>query len=204
MFITFEGGEGSGKTTQSKRLYEHLKTKGVEVVWTREPGGTPLSEKIRDVLVKNDMDKKTELLLAVAARVEHYKHVIAPALGANKVVICDRFIDSSLAYQGSELGTNFVMSVHKHIFGDMMPDITFLIDVPVEVGLKRAISRGGNNRFEDMEQEKHQKIRDTFLEVQSAFPERIHLINGNREQDIVFNDITNQLPDIPLIVDGGI
>lgn len=193
IFITFEGQEGSGKTTQSKRLVEYFKSQGRDAIWTREIGGTDLAEKIRDLVVFNDMDTRTELLLAIAARVEHYKHVIKPALDDGKIVVCDRFIDSSLAYQGQELGIDYVFEAHKHIFGELMPDITFYIDVPIEVGLERAKSRGNNNRFESMPMEVHQQIRKAFLEVINKFKDRIIMIDGNRGQEEVFADIINKL-----------
>lgn len=193
LFITFEGQEGSGKTTQSKRLVEHLQNQGKEAIWTREIGGTDLAEKIRDIVVHNDMDNRTELLLALAARVEHFKNVIKPALDLGKIVVCDRFIDSSLAYQGYDLGIDFVLDVHKQIFGDLMPNITFLIDVPIEVGLKRAKARGGNNRFESMPIEMHEKIRATFHKILDKFQSRIIMIDGNRPEDEVFEDIISQI-----------
>lgn len=196
MFITFEGGEGSGKTTQSKRLAKHLQSQGKEAIWTREPGGTEIAEKIRAILVGEDIDVRTELLLAVAARVEHYKDVIKPALDDGKIVICDRFIDSSLAYQGREVPMDDVIAIHKIIFGDMMPDKTFLVKVPVEVGLQRASARSDANRFEDMDPTVHQQIYDNFEEIDTMFPDRIVTIDGNRPQDEVFADILGEISSL--------
>lgn len=194
LFITFEGGEGSGKTTQSKRLAQYFKDQGKDVTWTREIGGTDISEKIRDLVVYHDMDIKTELLLALAARIEHMKDVIQPALDRGAIVICDRFIDSSLAYQGYRLGIDYGLEIHKHIFGDLMPDITILIDVPVEVALERAKLRGNNNRFESMDIAIHQKIRNCFLDLSEKFVDRIIKIDGVLSEDKIFEEILKCLP----------
>lgn len=199
LFITFEGGEGSGKTTQSRRLAQYFESQKRDVICTREIGGTKVSEKIRDIVVNEDMYIKTELLLALAARVEHYQNVIKPALADDKIVICDRFIDSSLAYQGCELGIDYVLDIHKTIFGDLMPDITFLIDVPAKIGIDRAKARGDNNRFESMPIEFHEQIRSTFLTIQNKFSDRIARIDGNRSEDEIFDEIIGRLKnEIPI------
>jgi dTMP kinase len=187
LFITFEGGEGSGKTTQSKGLHEYFKSINIPCIWTREPGGTKVAEAIREVLIHNDMDVTTELLLALASRNEHLHHIILPALKAGKAVICDRFIDSSLAYQGHKSGIDKVLNLHKEVFGDIMPDMTFFIDIPVKEGLSRAQQRGGNNRFESASIETHEKLRQCFNRLVEIFPERIIKIDGLK----TINEIEN-------------
>lgn len=193
LFITFEGGEGSGKTTQSKRLAEYLKSSNIDAIWTREIGGTPAAEKIRDIVIHEDIDVKTQLLLAVAARNEHLIHVILPALAQQKVIICDRFIDSSLCYQGYQLGFDLVLRLHKEILGGIMPDITFFIDIDVQEGLARAGIRGGNNRFEAMPLEVHEKFRENFHKLVEMFPSRIVKIDGRQSQDQIFEIIKERV-----------
>lgn len=188
-FITFEGGEGSGKTTQSKRLHQYFLDQKIDAIWTREIGGTELAEKIRDLVVYNEMDERTLLLLAKAARSENLQYVVEPALRDGKIVVCDRFVDSSAAYQGYKLGIEHVFEIHKKIFGDIMPDITFFIDVPVEVALERAKLRGNNNRFESLPIEIHQEYRQCFLRLLGMFPDRIIRIDGDRDQDEIFGEI---------------
>ncbi len=195
LFITFEGGEGSGKTTQSKRLLEYFKFRKIPCVWTREPGGTEVAEAIREVLVHHDMDVTTELLLALAARNEHLLHVILPSLEKGNIVICDRFVDSSLCYQGHKLGVDRVLNLHKEIFGNIMPDITFFIDVPVEEGLVRANQRGGNNRFESAPIELHEKLRLCFNKLVELFPERIIKIDGLKSEDEIANIVIKRVND---------
>lgn len=192
-FITFEGGEGSGKTTQSKRLHQYFLDQKLDSIWTREIGGTELAEKIRELIIHNDMDERTLLLLAKAARSEHIKYVLEPALAEGKIVVCDRFVDSSAAYQGYMLGIDHVYDIHQKIFGDFIPDITFFIDVPVEIALERAIKRGNNNRFESLPIEIHRKYRECFLKISDMFPERIVKIDGNRDQDVIFEEIKSIL-----------
>jgi dTMP kinase len=196
LFITFEGGEGSGKTTQSKRLLEYFKSQNIPCIWTREPGGTKVAEVIREVLIHNDMDVTTELLLALAARNEHLHEVIFPALKAGQVVICDRFIDSSLCYQGHKLGVDKVLHLHKEVFGDIMPDMTFFIDVPVKEGLARAQNRGGNNRFESVPMETHEKLRQCFNKLVEIFPERIIKIDGLKTENEIENIIIERIKHV--------
>ncbi|MGV2432739.1 MAG UNVERIFIED_CONTAM: dTMP kinase [Rickettsiaceae bacterium] len=193
LFITFEGGEGSGKTTQSKMLFEYYQGQNIPSIWTREPGGNVIAEKIRELIIYNDMDVKTELLLALAARSEHLKDVILPALKEGKIVICDRFVDSSMCYQGYKLGMEKVLTLHKEVFGDIMPDITFFIDVPVEIGLKRAISRGSSNRFENMPQNIHEKFRECFHNLVKMFPDRIVKVDGTSSPEEIFSIIIKEL-----------
>jgi dTMP kinase len=184
-FITFEGGEGCGKTTQSKLLFEALASNGIEVVHTREPGGTPGAEILRKLLVEGGIDKwdsKTELLLHYAARREHTENLIKPALNIGKTVICDRFLDSTIAYQGYAQGIELseIRTLHELIIGNLCPDITFILDLDVILGLGRAKGRGAesNNRYENMDITLHQRVRQGFLEIASADPARCVIIDA--------------------------
>ncbi len=196
-FITFEGIEGSGKSTQTKKLYEFFLNKKLDVILTREPGGCVASEKIREILIDDNIPKleaKTELLLNFAARLEHVEKLIKPALLQNKTVICDRFFDSSYAYQGSAFGLGFeaVDEIRKNTIGDFKPEITFLIDIPVDLAFSRIDGRSGNNRYEKLGFDFHQKVRNGFLELAKDNP-RIKIINGDQKIDEIFMDILKHL-----------
>lgn len=179
-FITFEGGEGCGKSTQSKRLVDYLLSKGIEVVLTREIGGTNEAEAIRALMLHSELFHMTELLLVMAARFEHIQRVILPALETGKWVICDRFIDSTACYQGQhpDIGIERVYSLHKELISPVMPDLTILFDLPVEVALQRAHERSGNNKFEEKDLGFHVQIRQCFLKLAESFPERIIKIDA--------------------------
>ena len=197
-FITFEGGEGGGKSTQAARMAGYLRGKGLEVLETREPGGTPESEALRDLLVQGDPDRwsaLSELLLITAARVEHVSRLIEPALTEGKWVICDRFADSTLAYQGiaGELGLELVEQLQKLAVGATAPDVTFLLDVRAEAGLQRAEKRGGAARFEKKGAAFHQILRDGFLALANENPQRIVLIDGEDTFDNVWRQIEADL-----------
>ena len=197
-FITFEGGEGGGKSTQAARMAGYLRGKGLEVLETREPGGTPESEALRDLLVQGDPDRwsaLSELLLITAARVEHVNRLIEPALSEGKWVICDRFADSTLAYQGiaGELGLELVEQLQKLAVGATAPDVTFLLDVRAEAGLQRAEKRGGAARFEKKGAAFHQTLRDGFLALANENPQRIVLIDGEDTFDNVWGQIEAEL-----------
>ena len=197
-FITFEGGEGGGKSTQAARMAGYLRGKGLEVLETREPGGTPESEALRDLLVQGDPDRwsaLSELLLITAARVEHVNRLIEPALTEGKWVICDRFADSTLAYQGiaGELGLELVEQLQKLAVGATAPDVTFLLDVRAEAGLQRAEKRGAAARFEKKGAAFHQTLRDGFLALANENPQRIVLIDGEDTFDNVWGQIEAEL-----------
>ncbi len=197
-FISFEGGEGGGKSTQAARMAGYLRGKGLEVLETREPGGTPESEALRDLLVQGDPDRwsaLSELLLITAARVEHVNRLIKPALTEGKWVICDRFADSTLAYQGiaGELGLELVEQLQKLAVGATAPDVTFLLDVRAEAGLQRAEKRGGAARFEKKGAAFHQTLRDGFLALANENPQRIVLIDGEDTFDNVWGQIEAEL-----------
>jgi dTMP kinase len=184
MFITFEGVEGSGKSTQAKKLYEFFLAQGREVILTRETGGTLAGEKIREILISEEVAKleaKTEMLLNFAARLEHVEKLIKPALAAGKIVICDRFVDSTYAYQGSAFGVDekIIDEVKKITIGDFEPDITFLVNVPLEAAFARIETRSDNNRYEKLGFDFHQKVRDGFLNLAKK-NRRIKLIDGTK------------------------
>lgn len=149
MFITFEGGEGCGKTTQSKILYEYLLSKGIDAILTREIGGTPVGEQIRDIVVNQELDRITEILLVMAARKEHLQRIIIPALKANKWVICDRFIDSTVVYQSiCYEDMQQIYKLHKDLLENILPDKTFFISLSPEIALYRITNRKENNKFD--------------------------------------------------------
>ena len=188
LFITLEGGEGSGKSTQVKRLGARLDAAGHEVVLTREPGGSPGAEVIRELLVTGNPDRwdgMTEALLMFAARRDHVQRVIKPALDGGKIVISDRFADSSMAYQGygHGLGRETIEQLYVTTLGDFRPDLTVIFDLPVDEGLKRANARGGN-RFECMDVAFHHRLRDGFFYIAKLEPERCRIIDasGTEEQ----------------------
>jgi len=183
-FITFEGVEGSGKSTQSKMLYEFLLAKNYDAIITREPGGVPASELIRGVLLNENIAKleaKSEIFLNFAARIEHVEKLIRPALNAGKIVISDRFFDSTIAYQGYGFGADLqlIEMVKNLAIGNFAPDITFLIDIPVDVAFARIDGRSTNNRYEKLGAEFHQKTRDGFLEMAKK-NNRIKVIDGTK------------------------
>ena len=171
LFITFEGGEGTGKSTQVARLAEALRLTGREVVTTREPGGSPGADQIRALLVQGEAsrwDAIAETLLVYAARRDHLRRTVWPALDRGAVVICDRFIDSTMAYQGfgRGLGPDLIDRVRHVAIGDFQPDLTLVLDLAVEAGLARAMSRGGaETRFESFDAEFHQRVREGFLQI---------------------------------------
>lgn len=185
IFITFEGGEGGGKTTQSRLLAHSLKEAGHAVLQTREPGGTKGAEQIRELLVKGDAarwDAVTECLLHTAARRDHVEKMIKPALASGGVVICDRFVDSTIAYQGygQGLGEEFIATLHQLAIGGLMPDLTILLDIAPNQGIGRANSRkDGNNRYEDMELAFHTKLREGFVAMASRKPQRFLVIDAS-------------------------
>ncbi len=191
MLITFEGIDGSGKSTQAKRLYEYLKAKGYKVSLYRDPGSTPLAEKIRELLLSFEMDPTTELLLFESARSSLVWERIFPDLKEGKIVILDRFIDSTTAYQGYGREINLgTVSILNHIaIRGRKPDITFLLNVPLEVALERI--EGKKTRFEDRDYLR--KVRDAYILMANQERERIVLLDGNRDMEEVFEDVLSVL-----------
>ncbi len=194
-FITFEGGEGAGKSTQIRLLAEHLRRTGLEVVLTREPGGSPGAEEIRRLLVEgatNRWDGLTEALLNFAARRDHLEKTIRPALAAGQWVLCDRFADSTTAYQGHGHGLDLsvIRRLYEVAVGDFRPDLTLVLDLPVEAGLARAHGRGGaEDRYERMGLDFHQRLRGGFLAIAAAEPDRCAVIPALADAETVHQAI---------------
>jgi dTMP kinase len=190
-FITFEGIEGSGKSTQSKKLYQYFLEKNQSTILTREPGGVKTSEAIREILIRQEnLEAKTELLLNFAARNEHVEKLIKPSLLENKIVISDRFFDSTYAYQGSAMNVDFAIinKIKELTIGHFAPDVTFLIDIAVDKAMKRIESREDNNRYDNFDFNFHQKVRDGFLEIAKQ-NSRIKVIDGDKKEDEIFAEI---------------
>lgn len=194
LFISFEGIDGSGKSTQARLLADALKTRGHDVVLTREPGGSPGAEEIRALVLQGDPDRwsaETEILLFTAARRDHLERTIRPALADGKIVICDRFADSTRMYQGLSRGDlrALVDQLHSLMIGQE-PDLTVLIDMDPGVGLSRALSRqGAEERFESFGQDLQEKMRSGFLALAQEFPDRFVVIDGARPLEQVAADV---------------
>ena len=202
MFITFEGGEGAGKSTAIKRIVEKLTSEGYEIVLTREPGGTPIAEEIRNVSLdkKNTaMDPRTEALLYAASRRQHLVEKVIPALKEGKLVLCDRFLDSSLAYQGGARGIGIDTVYNMNLFATegMLPDLTILFDIKPEEGLARiaANSQREVNRLDVEKLTFHNKVRDSFHELAKKFPERFVIVDASKTPDEVFEDAYKAIED---------
>jgi dTMP kinase len=184
-FITFEGGEGAGKSTQVRLLVENLRQSGLSVTETREPGGAPGAEAIRELLVNGGTDRwsgTAEALLNYAARRDHMDRTILPALEKGDWVICDRFSDSTMAYQGygHELGAEWVTGLHQLVMGDFEPDLTLVFDIAPEAGLKRANSRSDTeDRYERMDVEFHNRLRDGFLKIATGDSDRCAVLDAS-------------------------
>lgn len=192
MFITLEGPEGSGKTTAVKVAVEKLVALGYEVVQTREPGGTPISEQIRSVILDKSnttMDSRTEALLYAASRRQHLVEKVWPAIKEGKIVICDRYLDSSLAYQGGArgLGVDNILNINSFATEGTFPDLTLLFDLDPKIGLER-ISKNANREVNRLDLEKldfHNKVRQTFLELAKRYPDRYVVIDASKDREEV-------------------
>jgi dTMP kinase len=215
-FITFEGGEGSGKSTHAKRVAEKLKSLGLEVVLTREPGGSPGAEIIRHILLSGaakPLGAETETILFAAARDDHVRQVIRPALLEGKWVVCDRFIDSTRVYQGTlgKVDQKLIRGLERVTVGAAMPDLTFVLDVPANVGLARATRRragGSVDRFEGETLEFHEDLRRAYRALAQEEPRRIVLIDGRPPRDIVAERIWTAIserlhPERAIVAEGA-
>lgn len=193
-FVTFEGIDGSGKSTQARLLAEALRSKGRDVVLTREPGGSPGAEEIRRLVLEGDPDRwsaETEILLFTAARRDHLERTILPAIATGKIVICDRFADSTRVYQGVSRGDlrGVVDALHGLMIG-REPDLTLLIDMDPDTGLKRALGRNGaEERFEGFGPDLQRRMRAGFLGLADEFPDRFRVIDGNRSVKAIAADV---------------
>ena len=205
LFITFEGGEGSGKTTQINRLSQTLSQLGKKVITTREPGGTPEAERVRELIVQRDGGAWTpmaEILLLFAARIMHVEQIIRPALEEGKIVICDRFTDSTRAYQGygHEMGLESIENLNTLTLGDFKPDLTFILDIDPEEGLKRSDRRLAaeqfqvkqrEDRYEQLDIEFHKRLRQGFLDIAEKEPKRCHVIPAMQDVEALAGQIAN-------------
>jgi dTMP kinase len=204
-FVTFEGGEGSGKTTQIKLAADWLKERGITVLATAEPGGTPLGRKIREILLNRGscaIGAEAELLLFAAARAQHVREAILPAMGEGQWVLCDRFSDATLAYQGFGRGLDagFIRTLNAFSAQALKPDLTFLFDLPVEVGLARAEKRAAagrpeaaEDRFEREELTFHGRVREGYLSLAAEEPERFRIIDGATGVEKVRREVRRHL-----------
>jgi dTMP kinase len=194
-FITFEGGEGAGKSTQARLLAERLTARGADVVVTREPGGSPGAEDIRNLLVKGEpgrWDPLVEALMMFAARADHVAKTIKPALDRGAIVICDRFTDSTYAYQGAGRGLprETIRRIESIAVPDFKPDLTIILDLPAEEGLKRTHSRQhGETRFEQFDLEFHERLRQSFRDIARQNTARCVVIDSTRDRGVVSEDI---------------
>ncbi|KRB52905.1 thymidylate kinase [Rhizobium sp. Root708] len=199
LFVTFEGGEGAGKSTQIRKLAESLRSRGFDVLLTREPGGSPGAEAVRHVLLSGAaqaLGTRMEAILFAAARNDHVEGVIRPALNAGRVVLCDRFMDSSRVYQGitGNLEPDFIETLQRVAINGVMPDCTLILDLPAKAGLERASRRGAAvaiapDRFEREELETHEKRREAFLDIAAREPERCHVLDALRPEDVIADDV---------------
>ncbi|MCU4414496.1 dTMP kinase [Acinetobacter sp. WU_MDCI_Axc73] len=193
MFISFEGTEGVGKTTLIRKIYEYFERQGEHLVLTREPGGTPLAERVRDLLLAVNHEEKmahdTELLLIYAARAQHIQQVIIPALDAGKTVLTDRFTDASYAYQCAGRGlSKEKLNILNQTFVSQMPDITFWLDAPIELGMSRARERGALDRFEQEKVDFFERVRQGYHELHQLYPERVKRLDATQAPEQVFED----------------
>ncbi len=201
LFITLEGPEGAGKSTNRDYLAERLREQGVDVLLTREPGGTPLAEQIRELLLtpsSETMAADTELLLVFAARAQHLAEVIRPALARGSVVLCDRFTDATYAYQGGGRGlsTARIEQLEAFVQGSLRPDLTLVFDLPIEVGLARAAARGRLDRFEQEGRSFFDAVRKTYLERAALAPQRYRILDAGRSLVEVQGAIDALLPEL--------
>ncbi|OGQ06312.1 MAG: dTMP kinase [Deltaproteobacteria bacterium RIFCSPLOWO2_01_44_7] len=205
IFITFEGIEGCGKSTQIRILEDYLKLRGHPVLLTREPGGTTIGENIRKVLLNanfKEMSSLTELFLYAAARCQHVGEVIKPALKEDKIVLCDRFADATSAYQGTarSIDKKFLTEIHQLATDNLKPNLTILIDCPVEIGLQRALERqseiAGQSKLDRLEKEStkfHEKVREGYLKIAHEEPQRVKVINGMDDIETVHQKVVEEV-----------
>ncbi len=195
LFVTFEGIEGSGKSYQSRKLYKNLKKKNISVILTREPGGTKSAEKIRRVILddyfhpdsKEKFNKNTDTLLYLAARNEHIENKIKPAISKKKIIICDRFVDSTLAYQvyGKGVNKKLVNSVHKYILGNIKPDLTFILKVKISKALQRLKNRKRKNRYDKFSKNFYIKVQNAFLKLARKNKKRYFVLDNSKDTNVI-------------------
>jgi dTMP kinase len=203
MFITFEGGEGTGKTTQIAMLKSYLENQGKAVITTREPGGTPKAEKLRKLHVEIDGEDwlpKSEVLILYTARLEHVEKLIKPALLEGKIVVSDRFSDSTIAYQGygRQVDMGFIRHVDDLVIDGFKPDLTFIFDLDVNIGLERSLARlkdqqSKEDKFEKLDIGFHERMRQGYLDIAQSDPKRCVVINANQSVDAIHGDVINAI-----------
>lgn len=204
LFITFEGPDGSGKSTQMRLACERLEARGIPVVRTREPGGTAIGDRLRAIVLSPEfaeMEDETEALLYAASRAQHVREIIRPALAAGKIVVCDRFTDASIAYQGYGLGLGAerVAEINRFATGGLAPHRSYVLDIPVPVARERLLARAreqdgaGLDRIEGKPPSYHERVREGFLLIAKAEPQRVMLLDGNRPADEIAADIAADL-----------
>lgn len=195
LFISFEGVDGAGKSSHIDALAQAFTAQGRQVLRTREPGGTPLAEKLRTLLLHDSMDPLSEALLVFAARRDHLVQVITPALARGEVVLCDRFTDATFAYQGGGRGVPFadIETLENWVQGSLRPDLTLLLDVPLEVSMSRIAQAREKDRFEQEEAAFFTRVRDAYLSRAAAAPERYALIDSNRDLALVRQSVEEAL-----------
>ncbi len=198
LFITFEGGEGAGKSTQIARLHAWCEAQGQSVLLTRQPGGTAFAEQIRDLLLHQHdalVDSKTELLLLFAARAQFLESLVRPALAAGKVVLCDRFTDSTFAYQGGGRGVPMaeIQRLADYVHGDLRPDLTVLLDLPVATGMARAANRSAADRIEQEDRAFFERVRAAYQARAAAEPDRIVVLDAAQPPDQVWQALQAEL-----------
>ncbi|MCF6368562.1 dTMP kinase [Rhizobium halophilum] len=197
LFVTFEGGEGAGKSTQIRRLADVLRSRGCDVLVTREPGGSIGAEAVRHVILSGAAEEfgvRMEAILFAAARNDHVEEVIRPALAQNAIVLCDRFMDSSRVYQGvtGNLESDFLDALQRVAIHGLRPDCTIILDLPAAIGLARvrARSEGASlDRFEREELQTHEKRREAFLEIAASDPVRCRIVNAERDEDVIADEV---------------
>ncbi len=197
-FITVEGTDGSGKSTQIELLTRYLKDRGLDVVFTREPGGTAISEKIREIILdinNREMTGTTEALLYAAARSQHVEEKIIPAVNAGKIVICDRFVDSSVAYQGAarELGAEMIADINGFALHGIMPDMTLFFDLPPEKGILRKKNERKLDRLEAEKLDFHKRVYEGYKALCQKFPDRIRAVDADRSVEEVHGDVVCEI-----------
>ena len=202
LFVTFEGIEGSGKSYQCRKLYNELRNKNLSVILTREPGGTKSAEKIRKVILedyfasdsKEKFSKYTDTLLYLAARNEHVQNIIRPAISKKKIIICDRFIDSTLAYQvfGKGVSKNFVDSIHKFILGNIKPDLTFVLKVNISKALQRLKKRKKKNRYDKFSKNFYIRVQNAFIKIARKNAKRYCIVDNSEDSTKTENVILDK------------
>ena len=191
MFISFEGADGCGKTTQAKLLVKYLNSNNVSSIYTKEPGGTSIGKKIRDIIFSTQIDSVAEMFLMLADRKMHLEKILLPTLSDGGFVVTDRFIDSTICYQGifNKIGIDNICKIHKDFFNNLWPNITFVLDLPAKTAKQRIKYRKNNNFYDDLSEKHYETIRQGFLLISKKFSNRIHVVNADKEKILLHSEI---------------